>query len=521
MAEPYDTINSLGSQGGPKSWFRFNAASGGIPDEGQDPVVNGLSEVNDGGAFNGTYRFETDPSGLGFGLKLNGTGGLGQTVQTGDNTFNVASITNGQTVIVLLRKLAGSTQTQFQIGAFTGSDSQYVSYNVNTTGSANVKVQDAVSDDEVYFVTGDATFNDNLAHSWCHRTTSSDVLPKLYIDGVSQAVTHGGDDGVVGNYGIEDSFLPAVGFRGGVGSTRTTDMIYYEWLVFDESLSDADILTASQILIGIAPTDLTDAITALSPTHYWKFNEVSGLVAADSGSGTAVNLTHVNGPDLAVAGPTAEDVGIEYDGISEQSFGAISGAASIGTSNTGTWLFFVNYPAVNRNPFNLGRSANNDPTIGFNSTVGGFNQYQGVQSNNGSGNPNAGFTVNSDPLPSTEWLMLAFAHSGSVVTIFQDGANLDAGDVTLSTVGIGDGSEWLDDPGYAVMNRISFGVFDRVADLFFAASYSNVAYFDGTALTEEQLVTIYNIFKGITPPAGDGGNTAEITARNTAENTAR
>ena len=74
-------------------------------------------------------------------------------------------------------------------------------------------------------------------------------------------------------------------------------------------------------------TALTDAIEALSPTHYWKLDETSGTTAADSGSGTAVPLTHVNSPFLAVNGPTSSDKGVAYNGSNQQSFAAISGAA--------------------------------------------------------------------------------------------------------------------------------------------------------------------------------------------------
>lgn len=250
-------------------------------------------------------------------------------------------------------------------------------------------------------------------------------------------------------------------------------------------------------------TALTDAIDALSPTHYWKLDEASGTEAADSGSGTAITMTHVGSPFLAVNGPTNADVGVAYNGTSQLTRGVIAGADDLGGSNTGTLLFFYRADA-SAQMVTLARSTALDPTWQFQPNGSGFAGSTAVLSTNGSGSPQSIETATVNAAAFNEWHMIAFVHTGTVMTGWSDGGFIAAANFTLSGSGGPDGSAWLDFSSLSAINRLAFGALDRSSIIFGECRISNVAYFDGVALTESQLQGIFDVFEAgsspITPP---------------------
>ncbi len=248
-------------------------------------------------------------------------------------------------------------------------------------------------------------------------------------------------------------------------------------------------------------TALTDAIDALSPTHYWKLDETTGVTAFDSGSGTAVDLTHLNSPSLAISGPTASDVAIGYDGVDQDSRATISGAASLGTSNTGTMLHFIKYDAGGQQrPISLTRDGNNDPELNFDKTPSSFVRSINVQSSDGSGDPNFRYTANAKAIITGDWNLLAFVHTGDTVRLWVNNGFLPNVNSDFTSAGGADGTEWFDDAAYSILTSFNLGSTVRVATAYYDCDISNVAYFDGVQLSEEDLAEIYDIFVDATAP---------------------
>lgn len=264
-------------------------------------------------------------------------------------------------------------------------------------------------------------------------------------------------------------------------------------------------------------TLLTDAIAALSPTHHWKLDETSGVTAFDTGGGTTRDMTHINSPTLAVSGPTAEDVGVQYNGTNQVTQLVLTGGASdVGSSNTGTMLFFGLVASQSQRLVTFGDSGN----LGY--TWDWFLDTDFAQSGatlTNTGTVRSVETADINDIAPSNWTMLAFVHSGSVMTGWCGSSFIPAGNWVLSGAGSPDGSSWIDFTEFeANVDRFAFGALIRSSIIWGASSVSNVAYFDGVALSEAQLQTIFDASQGI---GGDGNSTAQVTARNTAQNTAR
>jgi len=264
-------------------------------------------------------------------------------------------------------------------------------------------------------------------------------------------------------------------------------------------------------------TVLTDAIAALSPTHYWKLDETSGTTAFDIGSGTTRDMTHSNSPSLAVSGPTDDDVGVQYNGTNQSTGLVLTGGASdVGSSNTGTLLYFGLAASQNQRMVCFADSGN----LGF--TWDWFLSSDFAFSSatlTNTGTVRSVETADINDVAPGVWTMMAFVHVGTVMTGWCSTSFIPAGNWVLSGAGSPDGSDWIDFVAFeANVDRFSFGVLDRSSPIFGASSVSNVAYFDGVALSEAQLQTIFDASQGI---GGDGNDTVQNTTRNTAENTAR
>lgn len=247
-------------------------------------------------------------------------------------------------------------------------------------------------------------------------------------------------------------------------------------------------------------TALTDAIDALSPTHYWKLDETSGSTAADSGSGTARNMTHINSPFLGVNGPTSVDKGVAYNGVDQLTQLILSGGASdIGSSNTGTLLFFYRETGHNQRPVTFCLSSSNGLTWEFRNDSSDFPFSIGVLNTSGT---NQSFEkADTQTRPPDQWYMAAFVHTGTVMTGWGNDAFIPAGNWVLSGSGSPTGGDWIDESTFAAgVNRFAFGALPRLAPIFSTIRVSNVAYFDGAALTESQLQGVFDVFEAGNAP---------------------
>lgn len=246
---------------------------------------------------------------------------------------------------------------------------------------------------------------------------------------------------------------------------------------------------------------LTDAIAALSPNHYWKLDETSGSTAADSGSGTTRNMTHINSPFLGVDGPTSSDVGVAYNGTDQLTrliLGA-SGTGDIGTSNTGTLLFFMRQTAAQQRAVTFGASGANGFTWDWFQSASNFGFSSSTLDSGGA--TRSVETANTNAVAPGEWIMMAFVHSGTVMTGWCGPSFIPAANWVLSGAGSPDGSAWIDFSGFATsVNRFAFGALDRLSPIFGSIRMSNVAYFDGTALSESQLQGIFDVFEAGSVP---------------------
>lgn len=246
-------------------------------------------------------------------------------------------------------------------------------------------------------------------------------------------------------------------------------------------------------------TALTDAIEALSPTHYWKLDETSGSTANDTGSGTTRDMTHTNSPTLAVDGPTPDDVGVQYDGVNQLTDLTLTGGASdIGTSNTGTMLYFFKENLFTQKSITFTTTSSNGLNWQFR-VDNGFARSVGVL--NSGGSSQSFELADTSYMTVDSWHMVALAHSGTVMTGWGDDGFIPAGNFVLSGSGAPDGSDWIDDPTFeSSVNRFSFGAFNGLTPEFGNIAISNVAYFDGTALSESQLQTVFDAFVAGNPP---------------------
>lgn len=60
-------------------------------------------------------------------------------------------------------------------------------------------------------------------------------------------------------------------------------------------------------------------LQAARPLHWWKLNEVSGVTALDYGTGSALNLTHTNGPVVNQNPIAVDGRAVSYDGVNDHS----------------------------------------------------------------------------------------------------------------------------------------------------------------------------------------------------------
>ncbi len=238
MPEPYDTINAINT--GPEHWWRFSVASGSVTDEGQATARNLNALAGGSGSFNGTYRFDANPFGDGFGIRFNGQGGF-QATSTGLSTAR-------GTMFVVFRSVGNPGTAQFQFGFRAGNDIDYCHLSAHTDGSILYVIQDGSSDDE--FFNGSSGNNDSAVHSMAViPSASTTVEPDLFVDGSSISLAAHVEDNVPDNYWW-DSFTEIinVGMRGAILDFEATNLVAYEMLLFDTVLSAQQISDVHDIL---------------------------------------------------------------------------------------------------------------------------------------------------------------------------------------------------------------------------------------------------------------------------------
>lgn len=250
MAEPYDTINGKGSS--PKAWWRFSDASGGVTNEGSD-AAGDLSEYSVSGTFNGTYRYEANPAGDGWGILLNGQGGLRSTGLTDD--FDEVR----GTYFIMFRSQGTVTNPTWLFGSFRSFDIDYNRLGINGNGRGSYRVQDAGGDDISWAGPVDQDLLDGAVHTLAVTNGSGPTdVPKIYVDGAEVSA-----DWVFSGSNVDYDHWPgvdyiedwAVGYRGGVNTSPVGGIVIYEALAYDEAtpLTDQDIEDIHIALGGSQP----------------------------------------------------------------------------------------------------------------------------------------------------------------------------------------------------------------------------------------------------------------------------
>lgn len=256
MAEPFDTINAINT--GPEHWWRFSVASGSVPDEGQATARVLNPEIGNSGAFNGTYQFDVNPFGDGFGIRFNGQGGL-QAAGTG--------LTSARgTMFIVYRTVGNPTTEQAQFGFRVGSDQDYVDISSDDIGRIQYRIQDGPQNTDAELFFGGTGQNDSAVHSMAVSPgPNATTAPDVWMNGVTLSVTHAGDGALADNYWW-DSFVELinVGMRGGVLDLEVSNMVAYEFLLWDT------VLTAQQI------SDVHDVLTTLGPSALIKHQRRRG-----------------------------------------------------------------------------------------------------------------------------------------------------------------------------------------------------------------------------------------------------
>ncbi len=250
MAEPYDTIESIGS--GPTNWYRMQSASGNVSNEGSQGS-NDLTQIS---SFNGTYQYGTNPFGdTNAGILCNGTGGLA-------SSGIASSYAKGTMMMVIEANTAGSpTSDRYLTGVYDGqSDDDYVDIYVGAAGEPKYHIQDDTPDNQDWQVTA-SDVGDGDPHSVAAVCpTNASALPIIVIDGVAGTVTEASQEGtdIDNDWWMDEGGWDNAGgdnitafYRGGFG-TGHDDWIIYEILFWAERLTEAQIQTAHNALFNIA-----------------------------------------------------------------------------------------------------------------------------------------------------------------------------------------------------------------------------------------------------------------------------
>ena len=247
--EPYSSI--IGSAASyPNIWWRFNPASGSIPnDPAADAVTATLDAHNAPDVLNATYRFEASPTGETdeYGLRFNGSGGFFESAASdvpgaGPHTYVISFRSDG----------AVPTGDGLAIlNSFAGVDTDMHRIALNDDGTVTVHIQNASTQKEFWNVTG-VNVLDDAVHTIIWVTASSDPGdPTVYVDGVAETLSGHVDDSVPDDYDIGDYAESwAVGYMGGQNGNQADDIVVYDVLLYEGAPSAGEALTIHKALTG-------------------------------------------------------------------------------------------------------------------------------------------------------------------------------------------------------------------------------------------------------------------------------
>jgi hypothetical protein len=248
--EPYTSVTQSAASY-PNIWWRFNPASGSIPnDPAAEAVTATLDAHNAPDALNATYRFEASPTGESdeFGLRFNGAGGFNE-----GNQSDAITSAGPHTYVISFRS-DGPIPTNdglYILNSFSGFDLAMHRIALENDGTVSVKMQNSSTQDEWWTAAGVDVLDDNV-HTIIWVTAAADPGdPIVYVDGVAETLSGHVDDNVPDDYNLGDYDQDwAVGYRGGVNGNQADDLIVYDVIVYDGVPSAGEALTIHKALTG-------------------------------------------------------------------------------------------------------------------------------------------------------------------------------------------------------------------------------------------------------------------------------
>ena len=231
-------------------WFRAHPQStGDTAQDYTDPdsTTNELGYRAISGSFNATFRNEANPSKTGWGMLLNGQGGMYDEI-TSDRLSG-----SQQTFVAAFRTDGSTSNTLWLWGSFRGFDTDYNRLGIAGSGAGYYAAQSDSSDDDNW--QGGSGLNDDAFHTLIVVMPADAITdPVMYVDGVAVSVSHSGSN-VAYNYGpssyVEDL---ALGYRGGVNSNPTSGVVWYDVAIFDKALSASEAADIHNAMAGIDTT---------------------------------------------------------------------------------------------------------------------------------------------------------------------------------------------------------------------------------------------------------------------------
>lgn len=260
MAEPYDTVNAVGS--GPKYWWRMQGTSAlNIPNEGSGGIVSLREELGSGGTKALTYQYDSGPLGEGsHGVHLQSTNR-----QAGLESNDILSLTAKGAIFMVVKPTSASWNWDNQCAGISDNafDSDMITITPFNGASKRLylEVQNINSTQEYWdkATNGHNIQNGVVATIGFQAPTSDPGTWEAFVDGSEVTMTHGGDSSpdTPDNW-WGDNFTGErmhFGYRNGVTASAQSiyDMVIYEFLIFDERLTADDYLTLHNALGGIGP----------------------------------------------------------------------------------------------------------------------------------------------------------------------------------------------------------------------------------------------------------------------------
>ncbi|MAG24816.1 hypothetical protein CMI47_04480 [Candidatus Pacearchaeota archaeon] len=256
MAEPYDTINAIGS--GPDYWWRFAGASAtAVTNEGSEAALAWAETINDTADF--TYQHSTNARGeanRGFHV---GASNLDAGIETPTALQNQDA--KGTIMVVFRATSASPVWPRWTAGVSDGNYDLHVNdFSCSAAGSLEYHIQDSGADDERWNSTSNVSPapSDQLHHSIAIvPPTGTSGNAELYYDGSVVAVTFDdfGADDVNNNHWMDNYSGEQAhwGARPSVGGEDMTNLVVYEFLIWNERLTAQQVSDAHDVLFAANP----------------------------------------------------------------------------------------------------------------------------------------------------------------------------------------------------------------------------------------------------------------------------